>query len=367
MKKVNKILVICPYPEDQAAGQRLKYEQYFRSWEENGFEIEVSEYMDQNLWEIVYEKGNYLRKCFGVLKGHLRRYRDLFLIWRFDVVYIFQWTTPFGIGLYDYLIRLLSKKIIYDLEDFVVLKKGEEENPNPLLKFIRSNRKTDFLIKNSDYIITSSPSLNDYCLNKNKKKKSSFISSSVDTNKFKPSNNYKNDHKIVIGWTGTFGSKPYLDLLREVFIELGKSYEFKLRFITNFDYQLPGLDLEVIRWSKESEVLDMQSLDIGVYPLEDSEWVKGKSGLKAIQYMAFGLPIVASNLGINPDLISHNINGLLASNNDEWLDHLKKLVEDSELRRDLGLAARKLAVDKYSLSAIESKYLDILKETNQNE
>lgn len=356
---------MCPYPEGQAAGQRLKYEQYFQSWEENGFDIKVSEYMDHDLWEIVYEKGYYLRKFLGVLKGHLRRYRDLFIIWRFDVVYIFQWTTPFGIGLYDFLIRLLSTKIIFDLEDFVVLKKGEEENPNPILKFIRSEKKTDFLIKNSDYIITSSPSLNDYCLNKNKEGMSSFISSSVNTNKFKPSNSYKNDHKIVIGWTGTFGSKPYLDLLKEIFIELDKVCDFKLKFITNFDYKIPGLDLEVIRWNKDSEVVDMQSLDIGVYPLEDSEWVKGKSGLKAIQYMAFGLPIVASNFGINPDLISHKVNGLLARNDDDWLNYLKKLVEDSELRRSLGGAARKLAVERYSLSAIESKYLDILKKTNE--
>jgi len=363
VKRTDNILVLCPYPKGEAAGQRLKYEQYFPSWEKEGFNVEVSEYMDKDLWEIVYEKGYFYRKLLGIVKGHLRRFRDLFLIRKFNIVYIFQWTTPFGIGLYDFLIRALSKKIIFDVEDFVVLQNTIEENPNPILRFIRSKKKTMYLIKNSDYVISSSPSLNTFCKNFNKNNLSSFISSSVDTDRFIPSNNYKNDHKVTIGWTGTFGSKSYLDKLRDVFFELDKVCDFKLKFITNFDYKISGLDIEVIKWNKKNEVRDLQSLDIGVYPLEDSQWVKGKSGLKAIQYMAFGIPTVASDLGINSEIISHGKNGLLVKNDKDWFEALKKLVEEPELRKTLGLAARKKAVEKYSLSAIESEYLDILKST----
>ena len=154
-----------------------------------------------------------------------------------------------------------------------------------------------------------------------------------------------------------------MDKLRDVFFELDKVCDFKLKFITNFDYEISGLDIEVIRWNKKNEVRDLQSLDIGVYPLEDSQWVKGKSGLKAIQYMAFGIPTVASDLGINSEIISHGKNGLLVKNDKDWFEALKKLVEEPELRKTLGLAARKKAVEKYSLSAIESEYLDILKST----
>ena len=367
MKRTNSILVLCPYPRGEAAGQRLKYEQYFTSWEREGFTIKVSEYMDHDLWEVLYERGHFFRKLLGIIKGHLRRLRDLFLIKRFDIVYIFQWTTPFGIGFYDFLVRALSKRIIFDVEDFVVLQKTTKDNPNPILRFIRSKKKTTYLIRNSDYVISSSPSLNKFCQEFNKNNLSSFISSSVDTDRFVPSCNYQNDHKIVIGWTGTFGSKLYLDQLREVFFELDKVCDFKLKFITNFDYKIPGLDLEVIRWNKKNEVRDLQSLDIGVYPLEDSQWVKGKSGLKAIQYMAFGIPTVASDLGINSEIISHEKNGLLVKNDRDWFEALKKLVEEPELRRSLGLAARKTAVEKYSLTAIESKYLDILKQTNSSD
>lgn len=317
--------------------------------------------MDHDLWEVVYEKGYFFRKLLGIAKGHLRRFRDLFQVRRFDIVYIFQWTTPFGIGFYDFLIRTLSKKIIFDVEDFVALEKANGDNPNPILRFIRSKTKTMYLIKNSDYVISSSPSLNKFCKEFNKNNLSSFISSSVDTDRFIPANNYQNDHKMVIGWTGTFGSKPYLDQLREVFLQLHKVCDFKLKFITNFDYEIAGLDIEVIRWNKKNEVRDLQSLDIGVYPLEDSQWVKGKSGLKAIQYMAFGIPTVASDLGINSEIISHEKNGLLVKNDEDWFEALKKLVEEPEVRKTLGLAARKTAVEKYSLSAIESKYLDILK------
>ena len=320
MKRSNRILVLCPYPRGEAAGQRLKYEQYFPSWEREGFIIKVSEYMDHDLWEVVYERGYFLRKLLGIARGHLRRFRDLFLIRRFDIVYIFQWTTPFGIGFYDFLIRTLSKKIIFDVEDFVVLQKATEDNPNPILRFIRSKTKTMYLIKNSDYVISSSPSLNKFCQKFNKNNLSSFISSSVNTNRFIPSNNYQNDHKVVIGWTGTFGSKPYLDQLREVFFELDRVCDFKLKFITNFDYEIAGLDMEVIRWNKKNEVRDLQSLDIGVYPLEDSQWVKGKSGLKAIQYMALGIPTIASNIGNSQEVIKHMKDGILVNNEDEWLN-----------------------------------------------
>ena len=117
MKITSSVLVLSPYPRGKAAGQRLKYEQYFPSWEREGFTIKVSAYMDHDLWEVLYERGYFFRKLLGIAKGHLRRFRDLFLIRRFDIVYIFQWTTPFGIGFYDFLIRTLSKKIILKLKE----------------------------------------------------------------------------------------------------------------------------------------------------------------------------------------------------------------------------------------------------------
>jgi glycosyltransferase involved in cell wall biosynthesis len=233
---------------------------------------------------------------------------------------------------------------------------------NPFIKILKSAGKTKYLIKKADHVITSSPLLNDYCLGLNDKKSCTFISSSVNTESFVPTNLYLNDHKVVIGWTGTFSSKEYLDLLRNVFIELSKRCDFHLRIIGNFEYDLPGIDLEVIQWNRDSEVEDMQQIDIGVYPLHMNEWVLGKSGLKAIQYMAFGLPTVATNVGTTPMIIEHLKNGWLVKTEDEWVDALEALASDSNLRQKLGEAARETVLNKYSKNVIGNKYLSILSE-----
>ena len=352
------ILIICPFPKGVAAGQRLKYEQYFDHWEGNGYEVTVSSYIDLPMWKVVYQKGKYFEKILGLFRGHLRRLRDLYYISRYDIIYVFQWVTPFGSTLFERLVRRLSKIIIYDLEDNVMA--ATSSKTNSIGSIFKNPNKIKYLIKTADYVITSSPTLNDYCLLMNDKAKCTYISSSVNTDFFIPSNSYSNDKKITIGWTGTFSSKQYLDSLRSVFIELSKRCEFKLRIIGNFKYEFPEIDLEVIQWSKENEVQDLQGIDIGVYPLFFDEWVLGKSGLKAIQYMAFGLPIVATDVGTTSKIISHLDNGLLVTTDEEWVEALEILVNDSALRRKLGTKARQEAVQGYSTNVIKTQYLSIL-------
>ena len=165
---------------------------------------------------------------------------------------------------------------------------------------------------------------------------------------------------MTIGWTGTFSSKVYLDLIAGVFQRLAERVDFRLRVIGNFDYELPGVDLEVVRWSAEQEVEQLQALDIGVYPLPIDDWVLGKSGLKAIQYMAFGLPTVATEVGTTPRIIRDGENGLLVRTEAEWLDALERLVRDPALRRRLGEAARRDAVAKYSIKAVAAEYRRVL-------
>jgi glycosyltransferase involved in cell wall biosynthesis len=364
MKKSKRILVLCPFPEGEAAGQRLKYEQYFEHWRVNGFEISVSSFMDPQMWKIVYTKGNYVGKIFGTLRGNLRRLRDIFQIRRYDLVYVFMWVTPLGSTLFERIVRKFSKILLYDIEDNVILENSSEANP--IIGILRGSSKAKYLIRTADYVITSSPFLNDFCLTINKKKACSYISSSVDVKKFLPVNKYSNDKKLIIGWTGTFSSRVYLDLLRNVFLKLNEQCDFKLRIIGNFHYDLPGVDVEVIQWSKEEEIKDLQGIDIGIYPLVNDRWVLGKSGLKAIQYMAFGLPTVATNVGTTPNIIRQLENGWLVNTDEEWLEALVTLINEPNLRRKIGTAARKTVIENYSTKAIRSQYLEILNKLTGN-
>jgi len=310
------------------------------------------------MWKVVYLKGRYLSKIIGTISGYFYRLCDLFRISKYDIVYVHMWVTPFGSTLFERIVRALSKQLIYDIEDNTIT--TVSSNVNSIIAPLKNPNKNKFLMKIADYVITSSPTLNKYCLDVNNKKNCKYISSSIDADRFLPVNTYSNNKKVTIGWTGTFSSKEYLDLLRNVLKILRSRCDFKLLIIGNFEYEFPEMDVEVIQWSSESEVKDMQKIDIGIYPLSNDPWVYGKSGLKAIQYMAFGLPTVATNIGTTPKIIEHMKNGLLVNNDKEWVEALEELVKNPKLRKSLGQAARKTVVEKYSTDVIKMEYFSII-------
>ena len=361
-QRVKSMLVICPFPVGVSAGQRLKYEQYFDDWRSLGWDISVSPYADMRLWDVLYRRGHFAAKAAGALRGHLRRLHDLARIHRYDLVYVHMWVTPVGTSVFERLVRKRSRRLIYDIEDNLLVgppTRGQD-NPNPLMPLLKGRGKVRFLVREADQVITSSPLLNDLCVRINRSGRCTYISSSVDAERFVPVNLYEGSDGVTIGWTGTHSTKPFLDLLRPVFKRLAGRVRFKLRVIGNFDYDLPGVDLEVIRWSSEKEVDDLQAIDIGVYPLPLDDWVIGKSGLKAIQYMAFGLPVVASDAGITSRIVRDGQTGVLVRTEEEWLEALERLVGDPGLRRRLGEAGRRDVLEKYSTRVIAGEYRRVL-------
>ena len=352
------ILIICPFPQGVAAGQRLKYEQYFKHWTDNGYEITISPFMNKSMWKIVYLKGKFISKIMGTILGYFSRTHDLFRIPKYDIVYVHMWVTPFGSTLFERIARFLSKKLIYDIEDITI--NAVSNSVNSIISPLKNPNKNKFLMKTADYVITSSPVLNEYCLDINSKKKCKYISSSINVDKFMPINSYNNNTRVVIGWTGTFSSKEYLDLLRNVLIELKNRCDFKLLIIGNFEYKFSEIDIDVIQWSSENEVNDMQKIDIGIYPLSDDPWIYGKSGLKAIQYMSFGLPTVATNIGTTASIIKHMDNGWLVKDQNDWVLALKKLISNPKLRKSFGDKARITVVQRYSIDVIKAEYLSII-------
>lgn len=353
-----RILVLCPYPQGVAAGQRLKYEQYLDDWRAAGFEVTVSSFMDMALWDRAYVPGHRLAKLVGTLRGHLRRLRDLVRLHRYDLVYISMWVTPFGTTWTERLTRRRARRIVYDIEDNLLTDDGA---PSGLRQRLKGRGKTRFLLERADHVITASPFMVDRYRARNARGAVTLIYPSVDTDNFRPRAGASAGDKPVIGWTGTFSSEPYLDLLRPVFQELARRVDYKLIVIGNFPYSLPGVDLEVLTWSRAEEVAQMQRLDIGVYPLPDDDWVLGKAGLKVIQYMAFGLPSVSSNIGTATLQVTDGVDGFLVDDQAQWLEVLERLCRDPELRRRVGAAGRAEAVARYSRQATSAQYLGVLR------
>jgi glycosyltransferase involved in cell wall biosynthesis len=345
--------------------QRLKYEQYFDHWRENGYDITVSSFIDEATWPIAYRKGHTLQKVWGVIKGYVRRVGDLGRIGRFDLVYVLMWVTPFGTSLFERLVRRRAVRLVVDVEDNVLAsqKLPAGVSPNPLARLLKGPRKARYLISEADHVITGSPFFRDECLALNRFGAATYVTATVEADRYRPSNRYDNSATVTVGWTGTFSSKPYLDLLRPAFSRLAKSRRFKLLVIGNFNYDLPGVDLEVVEWTKAREIEDLQRFDIGVYPLPADDWVSAKSGLKAIQYMAMAIPTVADRLGTAPLIVRDGVDGILVSAEDEWVVALERLIDDPDERRRMGENARHRFEEAYSTRALRTTYLGILDRT----
>ena len=340
-------------------GQRLKYEQYFEHWRSHGFEVEVSSFMSEKMQKIVYQKGHLFDKIVGTIGGYFRKAGDLFSIGRYDAVYLFLWATPFGPPLMEWMICKLARTVIYDIDDLVFMKNINHENK--FLALLKGKNKPIFMMKNAAHVITCTPYLDAIAQQYNQH--TTDISSTINTIAYQPVNQYKNDHELVIGWSGSHSTSPYLYLLKDVFLELKKCMSFKLLVMGDPGFDIPGLNIEAIAWKEEWEIETLQRMDIGVYPLPvDEEWVMGKSGLKALQYMALGIPAIAARAGCNDRVIENEKSGFLVADEEEWLDKLKLLMEQPELRKKIGEEARLRVEKHFSVIANAPRYLSVLKQ-----
>ena len=176
------------------------------------------------------------------------------------------------------------------------------------------------------------------------------------------------NRQAVIGWIGSPSTQRYVQSLRTVFERLHREHSIRLVLIG----AQPGLadafgtvPVEVLPWSEETEAEQVGRFDIGIMPLEDGPWEKGKCGYKLIQYMACGVPVVASPVGINVEIVNENRCGQLAESVTEWAEALKKILSSRTLQSELGMAGREAVEQKYSLQVQAPLLADILRSVAQ--
>lgn len=353
------MLVICPYPEDVAAAQRLKYEQYFDYFRENGYEIDVEPFISIQFWRIIYEPGRVLQKVLWTLRGYLKRVLLLFRIRRYDIVYNFLWVTPFGKPVFEHLVAMLAKKLVYDIDDMVFL--GHSSEANRKLQRIKGRSKMIYMMKKANHVITCTPVLDEIAREHNNH--TTDISSTIDTEAYVPKQDNALGKQICIGWSGSHSTSQYVRLLEPVFeLLMEKGIDFKVLVIgdVNFEFKNSDIPLEKLPWVRDREVIDLKKIDIGVYPLPDEPWVYGKSGLKALQYMALGIPTIASHLGTIVRIIKHGENGFLVNDDEEWVNAIIKLMGDPAMVKKVGENGIETVESKFSIHANAPNYLNII-------
>lgn len=360
-KKI-KMLVVCPHPEDMVPGQRLKYEQYFGYFRQNNIEVTVKPFMTVRFQNIVYKKGRFLEKVWWTIYGYWFRFLLLFSLRRYDVTYIFLWVTPFGPPFFEWLYCKLSKRVIYDIDDLVYLP-GVKSDVNPIISGIKGKNKPLFLMRKADHVITCTPYLDNIVRQYNQA--TTDISSTINTDKYRPKTDYSIDQqKVILGWSGSVSTIKHLRVLEPVLRRLKEEgLSFKLLVMGDENFSLEGLEVEALAWKESYEVDVIKRFDIGLYPLPNEQWVFGKSGLKALQYMAAGIPTVATAIGTNFRIIKNDYNGFLVNNDEEWIACLKRLITDEALRRRIGSAGAEVVEKNFSINANRDTYLSIIRNT----
>jgi glycosyltransferase involved in cell wall biosynthesis len=352
------ILFIVPYPEGEAPSQRFRFEQYFSALQEEGHSYTVAPFLDKSTWQILYKPGQGLQKGLGILKGFSRRLGLLFRLHHYDWVFIHREAAPLGPPVFEWLIsRLFRKKVIYDFDDAIWLPNTSEQNR--MAARLKWHQKVAAICRWSYRVSCGNAYLRAWASQHNAR--AEYMPTTIDTigvhNRLK---RHEEKEEVVIGWTGTHSTLKYLKPLEGVLRKLAADYP-RLYFLV-ISNQPPALDLprlEYRPWNKETEIEDLLGMDIGIMPLTEDPWSEGKCGFKALQYMALGIPAVASPVGVNTTIIRDGENGFLASQPTEWEAALRLLLEDSYLRKQAGEKGKETIEKEYSVAAHRNVFLKL--------
>ena len=350
-----KVLAIVPNIYDTSPGQRFRLEQWENILMEKDVEITYSPFETAELREILYQNGYTLKKMQAVLRNMNRRRSEVKSLKEFDLVYIFREAAIFGLAWFERKIANSGVPMIFDFDDAVFV--AYKSPSNGYLSYLKFPNKIGEICKLSAHVMAGNQYLADYAKQFNENV--TIVPTTIDTEKYRVVEKEENPEIITIGWSGSFSTVQHLDTIRKVFQELAKEEKYRLRVIGTPDYKFLGVETEAIQWKSATEIEDLQKIDIGVMPLPDDQWSKGKCGLKALQYMALGIPTICSPVGVNSTIIQDGENGFIADGKDEWIEKLKKLLHSFELRKKFGLAGRKTVEESYSAKSQAPKVFEI--------
>lgn len=353
-----KILFLVPYSLQGAPSQRFRFEQYFFILKKAGFSYEVRPFLTSQNGQVFYKSGKLLEKVVALLTGTINRVAMLSGIIRFDYVFIHREVTPIGPPIFEWIIaKVLRKKMIYDFDDAIWL--TDKTSESRLEKVLRWRGKVASICRWS-YKVS--------CGNQYLVKYASQFNANVVINpttidlehvqKFDESRALLLDDRVVIGWTGSHSTLKYLKLLEPVLQIIEKRYpNVSIQVIADRKPDLALERLHFIPWSKETEISDLHAITIGIMPLPDDEWTKGKCGFKALQYMSLAIPTIASPVGVNTTIIQHGVNGMLAQTESDWLEALAYLIESPAERKRQGGAGKQTVTQHYSVSSNTDRFL----------
>lgn len=351
-----KVLFLVAHRPGRSPGQRFRFEQYLGHLKSNGFQCHISFLINQDDDPLFYAPGKFLAKTRILFNSIKQRLNDIKNARNYDLIFIYReahmlWFTFFERRLYQ-----MGAKMILDFDDSIWL--NDTSDGNRHLAWLKRPSKTARLLRLSRMALVGNKYLASYARRFNNNVH--VVPTTIDTAYYIPGSKTASE-QVCIGWTGSSTTMKHLQealpVLRAIREKFGNKVIFRVISNKPLTADLPGL--ENISWHRDTEVSDLLPIDIGIMPLPDNEWARGKCGFKGLQYMALEIPTIMSPVGVNTEIIEDGVNGFLAGTNEEWVEKLTFLIESPVLRERIGKAGRQTVVERYSFESQKDRYLQL--------
>ena len=354
-----RLLALTRY-DRLGSSSRVRFYQYFPYLQTRGMQITSAPLLDDEYVRRLY-RGQRVNLA-SVTSAYFRRLFRLIGSRSFDLLWVEKELFPWFPAVAERVLSFLRIPYVVDYDDAVFHRYDEHRNR---LVRLALGHKIDAVMGNASLVIAG----NEYLASRARDagaRRVEILPSVVDLDRFhspaaRNSGAGANPERFTIGWIGSPVTAPYLSLVREPLEAISSQGGVELVLIGAGSVDpLPGLPKKTILWSEAQEAELLASLDVGIMPLPDSPFERGKCGYKLVQYMAAGLPVIASAVGVNTRIVEHDRTGFLASNPQEWLDALQMLKDEPQKRAQLGAAGRQRAEESYSLELTAPKLFDLL-------
>lgn len=356
---MTRVLVLSLYAS-QAASHRVRFSQFSEPLSSLGIHLTIN-----SLFPNSYVRSTYSGKppnIFILLYSYIKRFFVCILLaHRYDILIVYAEAFP----LFPFFLErlLLPTTFILDCDDAFYLKytTGRLSFLGPFL-----SNKFVSLASCATCVTTANRHLSDYL--SRYKVQCHYMPSVVDTSRLYPipkSTLSPGSVSLTIGWIGSPSTGTYLSLVESTLLRLSSIYSLRILIVGAFPSLNPSLPLETVPWDLSSENSLINQFDIGIMPLTDTEWARGKSAFKLIQYMACGLPVVASRVGANIDVVTPDV-GFLCADQDEWFDALSTLLSSPTRRASMGANGRKRALEHFSIQSQIPRLSSVLNEVNNH-
>ena len=354
-----RVLLLSRYSRN-GASTRLRSLQYIPTLSSLGIDVVQAPFFDESYLERLYAKHSTLT---STLAAYTRRLKDLLNHARPDVIWLEKEALPWAPWFIERSLMPSDIPVITDYDDAVFHRYDQHQSPI-IRQFL--GKKIDSVMAASRLVMAGNHYLADRALQAGAKRVE-VVPTVVDARAYSVERRSHLSDALRIGWVGTPGTwEKYMAPLMPMLTHIATDNNARLCAVGAGKSAIPHPLLDVLPWAEDTEVAQIQTMDVGLMPLDDSLWSRGKCGYKLIQYMACGLPVVASPVGVNCQIVEDGVNGFLASSETEWREAIRTLLCDAALCKRMGAAGRKKIEQHYSLQAWGPKVGTLLLETARN-